>query len=43
MDYRVSTRSGETVWIHCRGCCYRNENGVPLWMVGRISDAVPPS
>lgn len=41
MDYRVSTRSGETVWIHCRGCCYRDESGVPLWMVGRISDAVP--
>lgn len=41
MVYRVLNRSGEIVWINCRGRCYRDDSGTPLWMVGRISDTVP--
>ncbi len=41
MEYRVFNRSGEIVWIRCRGSCYRDTDGTPLWVVGRISDAAP--
>ena len=41
MVYRVFNRSGEIVWINCRGRCYRDHAGTPLWMVGRISDTAP--
>lgn len=40
MLYRVINRSGETVWINCRGRCYQDDTGKPLWMIGRISDSV---
>jgi hypothetical protein len=42
MDYRVSTRSGETVWIHCRGSCYRDETDFRCgWWAGSPTRCPP--
>lgn len=38
--YRLVNRNGELVWISCRGKSSLSPDGVPMWMIGRISDNV---
>lgn len=40
MEYRLMDRSGNRVWISCRGRCQMDQQGRPLRMIGRISDTV---
>lgn len=40
MEYRLINRNGEIVWISCRGKSNLSPEGVPQWMIGRISDSV---
>ncbi len=40
MEYRLINRNGEIVWISCRGKSNLSPEGVPKWMIGRISDSV---
>ena len=39
-EYRIINRYGEVVWINCRGKVHQDGNGVPAWMIGRVSDTV---
>lgn len=38
MDYRLVGKDGNFVWISCRGKVINDESGIPVWMIGRISD-----
>lgn len=38
LQYRWLSRSGENVWINCRGCVIRSEEGRPLYLVGCINE-----
>ena len=38
--YRLVNRNGELVWISCRGKSSLSTEGVPMWMIGRISDTI---
>ena len=39
-EYRLVDRSGNRIWVNCRGQCQMNEDGPPSVMVGRVSDTV---
>ena len=38
MDYRWINRTGDIVWVNCRGKVLYDENGLPAIMVGRVSE-----
>ncbi len=38
MEYRVYNRSGQIIWVSCRGTVKKDEDGRPLFMIGRISN-----
>ncbi len=38
--YRLVNRNGELVWISCRGKSSLSTEGVPMWIIGRISDTI---
>lgn len=38
MEYRLIDRSGERVWINCRGTVQKDRNGKPMIMVGCVSE-----
>lgn len=38
LQYRWISRSGENVWINCRGHVIRDEEGTPLYLVGCINE-----
>lgn len=38
MEYRWISRSGQIVWINCRGKVIRDEEGKPFVMIGRVSE-----
>lgn len=40
VDFRLVNREGNRVWTHCQGECLRDKDGVPRYVVGRISDTV---
>lgn len=40
MDYRWVDRSGNAVWINCRGRVIRDDAGNPFLMIGRVSDTL---
>lgn len=37
-EYRVIDRKGNRVWVACRGECRLDKQGVPISLIGRISD-----
>ena len=37
-EYRVIDRKGNRVWVTCRGECRLDKQGVPVSLIGRISD-----
>lgn len=39
LEYRITNVRGELVWVHSRGKSQVNDQGVPLWMIGRISES----
>ncbi|WP_158098974.1 EAL domain-containing protein [Flavonifractor sp. An100] len=39
MEYRVIDRAGDVTWISCRGKTHVDEQGRPMWMMGRVSDS----
>lgn len=38
LQYRWLSRSGENVWINCRGTVIRNSEGRPIYLVGCINE-----
>lgn len=40
VEYRIINRSGEIVWVSCRGKIQQDDQGKPKWMIGRVSDSV---
>ncbi len=38
MMYRWVSRSGQPVWINCRGTVVRSESGLPLFLIGCINE-----
>ena len=39
--YRAVDRNGELLWINSRGKCFAGPDGRPLYVLGRLSRAVP--
>lgn len=38
LNYRWTDRSGEVVWVNCRGRAILDDKGKPFCMIGRVSD-----
>ena len=38
MEYRVCNKAERVIWVSCRGKVKKDANGVPLFMIGRISN-----
>lgn len=43
LEYRITNIKGEMAWIHSRGKSQLDEDGVPKWMIGRISESTLPN
>lgn len=38
MEYRVYNKLGRIIWVSCRGKVKKDRQGIPLFMIGRISN-----